>query len=205
MPPGSRKKHISIGFKYQIYLVRNHRVDDIVEQIVFGIKSKSTKSLKVPAQLNRVNYPQNCYTVNLTHITKAGQKSVKTMEIDFKTEKIGKVVIKLQGSTLTSNREIFDNALYTRGDEILTHAGKFHKYAVQISKNVYLEEDASKNCRDYPNTDFASYMECDEQHMKNICNGMNLAPIWLYDDFEKVTKMAILNESTGTIIHICYK
>ena len=73
--------------------------------------------------------------------------------------------------------------------------GNFRKYAVEISKNVYLEEDKSKNCKNYPNPDFVSYMECDEQYMKDICNSFNLAPIWLYDDFQKVTKRSLSNYS----------
>ena len=66
---------------------------------------------------------------------------------------------------------------------MLVKKGKFRKYAVEISKNVYLEEDKSKNCQNYPNPDFGSYKECDEQYMRDICNSFNLAPIWLYDDF----------------------
>ena len=175
-------------------MVRNHKVDDIFEKIEFEFRSRRTRSLNIPAQLNKVNYPQNCYTLNLTHIIKAGKDALNTLMIDFKTNKTQKVIIKLQGRTLISNREIFDNTFYTRGDQIIVHAGRFHKYAVEISKNVYLEEDKSKNCRNYPNAEFASYMECDEQHMKNICESMYLAPIWLYDDFKQVTKMAIVND-----------
>ena len=175
--------------------VRKHKVADIVEFVQFHFNNE--KSLNVTAHLNRVNYPQNCYTVNLTHMSKASaeSKGVRTLRMSFNTEKTKSVTINLQCSTLTSNREMYDNAFYTKGDPIFAEPGKFRKYAVQISKNVYLEEDASKNCRDYPNSEFASYMDCDEQHMRNICKDMNLAPIWLYDDFSKVTKMTILNHS----------
>ena len=175
--------------------VRNHKVDDIIEFIQFDFNNE--KSLNASAHLSRVNYPQNCYTVNLTHISKASAESqgVRTLRMSFKTEKTKSVIINLQCRTLTSNREMYDNAFYTKGDPIFAEPGKFRKYAVEITKNVYLEEDASKNCRDYPNSEFASYMDCDEQHMRNICKDMNLAPIWLYDDFSKVTKMTILNQS----------
>ena len=178
--------------------VRKHKVEDIVKFIQFDFTSiDNEKSLNVSAHLTRVNYPQNCYSVNLTQIGKASaaEGSVKMLKMAFKTEKIKSVSINLQSRTLTSNREMYDNAFYTKGDPIFAEPGRFRKYAVEISKNVYLEEDKSKNCRDYPNSEFASYMDCDEQHMKNICKSMNLAPIWLYDDLNKVTKMTIFNQS----------
>ena len=176
--------------------VRNHKVDNIVEFIQFQSNNNNGETrLRVPVHLTRVNYPQNCYTVNLTHVNKATSDGVKTLKMSFKTEKTKSVKINLQSSTLNSNREMYDNAFYTKGDPIYVEPGKFRKYAVEISKNVYLEEDKSKNCRDYPNQDFASYMDCDEQHMKNICKSMNLAPIWLYDDLNEVTTMNILNHS----------
>lgn len=173
--------------------VSNHKVADIVEFIEFQFNSE--RILNVSAHLSRVNYPQNCYTVNLTHVNKASVDAVKTLKMSFRTEKTKNVKINLQCRTLTSNREMYEDAFYTKGDPILAEPGKFRKYAVEISKNVYLEEDSSKNCRDYPNSEFASYMDCDEQHMRNICKDMNLAPIWLYDDFSEVTKMKILNYS----------
>ena len=57
---------------------------------------------------------------------------------------------------------------------------KFRKYAVEISKNVYLQEDESKNCRNYPNSELSSYVDCDELYMKNICKRINFSLIWLH-------------------------
>ena len=85
--------------------------------------------------------------------------------------------------------------LFTQGDEISVQAGQIRKYAAEISKNVYLEEDKSKNCKNYPNSEFASYMKCDEQYMRSICDSLKLAPVWLYDDLKKVTRRVISNQS----------
>ena len=141
------------------------------------------------------NYPQNCYTVNLTEINKARDGTVKTLWIVFKAGKTNKVTIHLQGRTLATNRDINENTFYTKGHEIFVESGKLRKYAVEISKNVFLEEDTSKNCRSYPNPEFASFMECDEHCMRDICDSLNVAPVWLYDDYEKVTKRIISNIS----------
>ena len=113
----------------------------------------------------------------------------------FNSGNLEKVQISLQGITLDSNREIFDNSFYNKGDKITVRPGRINKYAVEISKNAYLEEDKSKKCRDYPNSEYASYMECDDQFMKDICEGVKLAPIWLLDDFSQATTMAVVNYS----------
>ena len=82
-----------------------------------------------------------------------------------------------------------------RGDPISVTPGRVNKYAVEISKNVYLEEDKSKKCRDYPNSEYASYMECDDQFLKDKCERVELAPIWLVDDFSQATTKAEVNHS----------
>ena len=113
--------------------VRNHMVDEVIEEISFDYENRW---VPVSAQLNRVNYPQNCYTVNLTEINKG--REVKTLWIGFKAGKTNKVTIHLQGRTLATNRDIYENTFYTKGHEIFVEAGKFRKYAVEISKNVFL-------------------------------------------------------------------
>ena len=108
--------------------VRKHKVEDIVKFIQFDFTSiDNEKSLNVSAHLNRVNYPQNCYSVNLTQISKASaaEGSVKMLKMAFKTEKIKSVSINLQSRTLTSNREMYDNAFYTKGDPIIAEPGRF--------------------------------------------------------------------------------
>ena len=98
--------------------VRNHKVEDVVKKIRFDFKNKTSGTLVVPAQLNRVNYPQNCYTVNLTEVDKARKEIVKTLWIDFKAEKTKEVTIHLQGRTLAAKRDVYDNKFYTKGDEM---------------------------------------------------------------------------------------
>ena len=67
----------------------------------------------------------------------------------------------------------------------------FSKYAVKIKKNVFVEEDPRKTCRNYPNAQFSSYSECDDQFMRNKIDkaapGLNLTPLWLTKDLDKVT------------------
>ena len=81
------------------------------------------------------------------------------------------------------------------GDAIVAEPGTFKKYAVEITENSYLEEDTSKKCRNYPNSEYASYKECDDQYMKDICKKFDLVPVWLEEDFGKVTKKAVIADT----------
>jgi hypothetical protein len=60
---------------------------------------------------------------------------------------------------------------------------------VEMNKYIYVEADPNKNCRKYPNSDFTSYRDCDDQYMKDYVasKNPNLVPIWLAEDFKNVS------------------
>ena len=64
-------------------------------------------------------------------------------------------------------------------------------YIVKLKKNVFVEEDPSRTCRNYPNPDFESYMDCDDKYVKKrfkgFFPGLNLNPPWLTDNLDIVT------------------
>ena len=176
--------------------VRNHILEEVISSIWMDFDTEDSSYLSSKhVTLGRVNYPHNCYRLDLSSVTQMRHESIKTLGISFKSGNLEKVQISLQGITLATNRDIFDNSFYTRGDKITVTPGRINKYAVEISKNVYLEEDKSKKCADYPNSEFDTYMECDDRYMKNICQRFQLAPIWLLDDFSHVTSKAVVNDS----------
>jgi hypothetical protein len=88
-------------------------------------------------------------------------------------------------------------------------------YVVKIKKNVFVKEDPTKNCENYPNSKYASYRDCDHQWMKKLVDNETpgLVPIWLADNFEMVTKQyysylaatSTLNENLfdGTFVSDC--
>ena len=68
---------------------------------------------------------------------------------------------------------------------------KFTSYIARIKSNVFVEEDPSQTCRDYPTSEFSSYMDCDDHFMRRkideVAPGLNLTPVWFTDDFDMVT------------------
>ena len=64
-------------------------------------------------------------------------------------------------------------------------------YIVKIKENVFVEEDPSQTCRNYPTSEFSSYTECDDLYVRKrlhqIAPGLNLTPVWMADDLDLVT------------------
>ena len=121
------------------------------------------------------------------------QEWIDSVEIGFNTTKIEMVEIALYGTSLVANRDIYDHKFDNTGDQIyVSQPGTLKKFAVEISENSYLEEDKSKNCRNYPNPEYVSYKECDDDYMRAICKSANLTPVWLAEDMKLVTKKAVI-------------
>ena len=89
---------------------------------------------------------------------------------------------------MASHRQIKRHKFDHSGDTIDEFSSN---YIVQIKKRIIAEEDPSNTCRDYPNEDFATYMECDDRFMvetfKDIMNGLNVTPPWITDDLNSAT------------------
>ena len=163
------------------------------------VKLNTEEYLRLPGDqvyLGRINYPHNCYTLNLTKNSSLGGKGVKLMHLRLKTEEVFQAVqIQLQGETIAPHRDIYDHTVFSTGDALTAKSGEHRKFAVRIDENIFVEEDDSKNCREYPNSDFASYSNCDDHYTRSICSKAALLPIWLPDQLDDVTAHAVFRKS----------
>ena len=180
--------------------MRNHRIKDIINsgKIQFRSGKYQNVSMEQFHLADRVNYPHNCFRLNLTFLNEIQEDRINTLEIYFNANKTQRIQLDFHGGSMIANRDIYDDTFGTTGDAIvLDEPGTYHKYAVEISGNSYLEDDTSKKCRDYPNSEYASYKECDDQYMRDICKRVGLAPVWLFEDFSQVTQKAVIDDTTG--------
>ena len=86
----------------------------------------------------------------------------------------------------------FEKSKYIFGQHIkVTESGVTMAYMVEIARNVFVEEDPSKRCTNYPTDVFQSYKECDNWYMRNLLSKVSpdLVPIWLTDDMENVSTL----------------
>ena len=177
--------------------LRNHKIEDIINSSRVQMNSGRYQnlSLKHFHLADRVNYPHNCFNLNLTFLNEIHDERINTLEIFFNSTKAEKIQLAFYGSSLAANREIYDDTFDTTGDAIIIEKPGLRKYAVEISGNSYLEEDKSKKCRNYPNAEYASYKECDEKYMRNICDKVGLVPVWISENFSEVTTKAVIADT----------
>ena len=70
--------------------------------------------------------------------------------------------------------------------DLTTAQSKF--YALTLSQKIYLEADVGKNCKNYPNKEFASYRECDENFVYNeVKQHYKMMPFWAAKSIEEIT------------------
>ena len=151
--------------------------------------------------VERVNYPSNCFTLNLANDSDVQANGItnirfllkKPENVDTQSYRIDLNVI---GHEIATNRDITEHFFYFTGDTLKARPGMSIKYVMEISANVYNEQDKSKNCRNYPDENFASYFDCEEHFVQQICKTYGVAPIWLYKDFKNVTKDPVYSPGT---------
>ena len=66
--------------------------------------------------------------------------------------------------------------------------GAYQRYHLKISQTINLEMDSGIRCRNYPNKEFQSYRNCDENFVyKKMKNKYKAMPFWAATTLEEVT------------------
>ena len=175
--------------------VRNHVVTDVIEEVY--VWTAKREHITIPIEnlgLARVNYPQNCYSLDLFNFTQ--EYEVIELFIGFKNLENKTAEVMLRDTNVVCNREVKDHSFYSTGESIkLTEGQVSMAYMVEISSNVFVKEDPSKRCTEYPTDKFESYKECDDHFMKQVLEDLSpdFLPVWLTDNPDKATTFSIDN------------
>ena len=90
-------------------------------------------------------------------------------------------------------RTISINKLRIQGDALITNKNHWHTYNLDLSQEVFVEKDPTKNCTVYPNNESESYGKCDQTYVEKIFPG--IVPIWNTDDISKATRNLSMTEN----------
>ena len=178
--------------------VIDYKIEDLVKLI--KIETMSRERVSVIAKDNLVkkgiNYPGNCYTLDVTRLQDVVEKGITRILIKFVDNTSVSVEVYLLGKTLDSRRNLRSNTFYTQGLPIRPKHRIWSSYIVKTQEVVYVEEDQSKECRNYPNREFLSFGECDDQGAKNFLakHFPNIIPVWLTDNMASVTTRAVIEK-----------
>ena len=169
--------------------VRYHSVEDIIDYAYVWTSEKDTQNIPIEEfKMASVNYPHNCYSLDFFNITQ--QHEVKELGLGFNYFEGMTVEVLLRDTNMNCNRELKDHSFYSTGDSIkLTESQVSMAYMVEISKTLFVKEDPSKRCTDYPTEKFETYKECDNLYMRGLLDKISpeLVPIWLNKDINDVS------------------
>ena len=162
--------------------------------------SRQISTLNLTATLKRINWIGDCYLMNMDMVERNDLRSIKTLAAIFNNSVLQEhnvtVELKLQGRNLAARRDIQDHIFYHTGDVMKLYKS-FQTFRVKIKKRVLIEGEPGTTCRNYPNSDFESYRECDDKYMKNRVDMIapGLMPVWMTEDLSKVTTKPVVSSS----------
>ena len=150
----------------------------------------------------------NCLTLDLSRALVTKDSAIKTVLFAFRQNcedcKSARVV--LEERAMATTREIGINSLANLGPDLGKEALKVDKetgkgwatYVVQINENVYVENDPSKNCKNYPYNGFGSYNDCDEHFISTTLKksfGPEFVPVWAANVTSKTSSVKWANST----------
>ena len=105
---------------------------------------------------------------------------------------IKEIEIQLEDTNLRTRRQILFHEMNDEGP-LITYSNTnkvLHMYTVELYKEVFVEEDLTKNCINYPTDLYNSYNDCDWQFGRTRLAkevGPDFTPLWATDNMTSVT------------------
>ena len=134
-----------------------HKVNSVFESVILFTLTYGHRDVTGHVHLERVNFPHNCFTLDITN--NSDVLGIKQLTLHFRTLANFSVAVYAQGASMSCHRDIRVHNLYSFGhimhlDDI---TGNKVQYVMDISQQVYEEENLSIKCRKYPNVDHLHY------------------------------------------------
>ena len=138
-----------------------HTKESVFESVLMENRDFKRMDVSQDAHVrrDRVNFPNNCFTLDITNNKDVKEKGIMKLYILFKEiSNVARIDVNIQGASTSCHRDIMDQSFSASGQRIeMKKVGMAYTYNVQIKQNVFVEEDVTKNCRNYPNMEFLSY------------------------------------------------
>ena len=194
---GHTDKFGTLSNATEVLRLARKNVSKLLESVYIFRRSKNkTENINILSKitLEKVSWVDDCHVLNMSKVEEEVLKDVRMITFSVSEDMVRNdnisVELKLQGQSLTTRRDILEHSFYSSGDS-MTLDNRFSSFVVKIKKTVFEAKQADKNCRPYPNADFASYKECDSEYMRvrinNLAPDLDLTPPWITDDLDSVS------------------
>ena len=168
--------------------VEGYQLEEIIKD-VYVWSRKLKRYIDIPLdylKVSRVNYPNNCRSLDLSEVPGLNATRYNQLYVDIRQLGDYTINVHFNGKSLDTGRNIREHNLRSTGDDIVLKEENMSKaYTVEIVQREFVEDDPLNDCRNYPNPEYVSYDECDNQFMREALPG--LTPIWITEDPAEVT------------------
>ena len=161
-----------------------------------GLWTKDKKNLNVTGKaikwsLLPSGYP-TCQAINLTENVDLKMHSPRVITFEFfPRENLGVSLQIEDRETALLKRRLRSQRHDYVGSAVEIDSlsrGVYKRFDLKISQKINLEIDSGIKCRNYPNKEYQSYRNCDEDFLyKKMKTTYNVIPFWAAKTFEEVT------------------
>ena len=130
-----------------------------------------------------------CFTMKSEFMLKTS-----SVEITFVNNASLEVEILLKDAGIFTKRTILEHSTNYKGAKAGTkfeaQDNKVKDFIVEVSQEVFAEEDVTKNCSLYPNKRHSSYGQCDTEYTRAVLAdtfGPDFRPLWIENNLTRVT------------------
>ena len=178
-----------------------HLMNRILDKMVVNLMVASARQF----------YAEFCFTLKPKAVLKADSLNIFLQpNLPF-----DELEVKLSDINLYSGRQIVAHAMNHQGDRIATtnlQTQRIKLYFVELSQEVYVEDDPTKNCTNYPNSEHETYNDCDRHAALSELSeeiSPSFYPLWAADsnNFSRVTTEPVFidrQDGGGYLTHINY-
>ena len=98
----------------------------------------------------------------------------------------------LEDPRILTWRTVSIHKLRIQGNALIVDKKQWRTYNLDLSQDVFVERDPTKNCTVDPKNEFESYGKCDQAYVQSMLPG--IVPIWNTDDISKATRNSRITE-----------
>ena len=143
----------------------------------------------------------DCQTVDLARYFNLSRMTPKIVFFYFQKHPNLGITVQIGDKRKSlARRRLIQNSFECEGAKIgleSLYSSQTRTYAVTVSQIIDLETDKGKNCMDYPNTNYSSYRECDENFVYNeVEKNYNIMPFWAAKNIDAITHIAYYIQET---------
>ena len=149
-------------------------------------------------KLVRPNHPNNCLTLDLVELEDVHIQEIKGLWIKFQNGTNVKILIEDRKAMVKRSPKL--NKFESSGHEMYLDGNLkpvFKYFAVKLHQHIFVPNDPSVDCVEYPTQTFKNFDECDSDFTLRTLGKYfptHFIPIWTVDNMESVTKQILFDD-----------